>query len=180
MGFLHPWKPVFPSSRPTNPPLHGINRATIHIHGNNIRRQFYLLIVYFSLTIEMRISALSKYNGIVCLIKSPERPKAVSSCRKQPAYPSVKNRVARYRAYLSYEKMQSPAPANHSAKSPLAVFLVVQHRADDVAKQPHRKEEVRRIVVWMIWMYLLSMASLTNSLRLNGQKYVIYTDNLPF
>ena len=46
----------------------GINRATIHIHGNNIRRQFYLLIVYFSLTIEMRISALSKYNGIVCLI----------------------------------------------------------------------------------------------------------------
>ena len=36
---------------------------------------------------------------------------------------------------------------NLSAKSPFAVFQAAQHLSDDVAKQPHRKEGVRQIVV---------------------------------
>jgi hypothetical protein len=46
----------------------GIYRAAIHIHGNNIGRQFYLLIIYFSLAIQMRISALGKHNRVVGFI----------------------------------------------------------------------------------------------------------------
>jgi len=32
---------------------------------------------------------------------------------------------------------------NLSAKSPFAVFQAAQHLSDDVAKQPHRKEEAK-------------------------------------
>lgn len=47
-----------------------IHRTAIQVHSDNIRYQLYLLVIHLSLPVQMRISPLGKYNGVVCFIRN--------------------------------------------------------------------------------------------------------------